>query len=237
MNPAPCTRCLSPVEPVKQPSRCLRPDLCRSCRKLAAATRYRQSENGRATRARCQARYVQSDKGRAVQARFFQSEKGRAALARYRESDKCRATKARCWARRRQLGEYRLYQAQYQARYRKTDKGRAQMARCWALRRGREANAIVLEYVDRETIFVLDGGLCHLCDVPVEAGAFEVDHVIPIAVEPIEAQFNCAVAHKSCNRRKGARTVGLSPSARARWQERRPEHLAALDQHLARHAA
>jgi hypothetical protein len=61
--------------------------------------------------------------------------------------------------------------------------------------------------------------------------------VIPLAVEAIEAEFNCAVAHASCNSRKGARRVTLSPSARARWQARRPEHLALLDQQLARLAA
>jgi len=216
MNSAPCTRCLGPVEP---PQRRGRPrvhgDLCRPCRVSVKNARYRQSETGRAYQ-------------RTYQARYFQ-EKGRAMVARYRETDQYRATRARY----RQSEAYRAAAT----RYRQSEKGRAMYLRVRALRRARKVNAIVVEPVDRRAIFVLDGGLCHLCDVPVDAAAFEVDHVIPIAVEPIEAEFNCAVAHVSCNRRKGARTVGLSPTARARWQASRLGHLALLDQHLARLAA
>ncbi len=145
--------------------------------------------------------------------------------ARYHQSEKCRAKRARY----QQDGRNR----EWHARYSQTAAGRVTRA----LRYARERNAIVLEAVDRHTIFVLDGGLCHLCDLPVNADTFHVDHVIPLVVEPIHAEFNCAVAHASCNTRKGARTVGLSPTARARWQECRPAHLALLDEHLTRLAA
>jgi 5-methylcytosine-specific restriction endonuclease McrA len=131
------------------------------------------------------------------------------------------------------------YQAHYRPRYRQSEHGRAVKGKANAWRRARQVNAIVLERVDRRTIFVLDGGLCHLCDLPVDPQAFHIDHVVPLAVEPIEAEFNCAVAHPMCNVRKPRRhgKFELSVTARARWQERRPEHLALLDQHLARLAA
>jgi 5-methylcytosine-specific restriction endonuclease McrA len=248
MIPAPCTRCQRPVEP---PLRRGRPrayvDLCRPCRVWTSTARHHQSEKCRATRERYRqagklraalARYRQSEKGRAKEACYRQSEKYRAKKARYHRSEKFRAALARYYhsekgRRYYQSEEYRAARA----RYRDTDEYRAQAARREALRRARELTAIVLESVDRRMIFVLDGGLCHLCDVPVDPDAFHVDHVIPLAVEAIEAEFNCAVAHPSCNVRKGARRVGLSSIARARWQERRPEHLALLDQHLARLAA
>lgn len=129
------------------------------------------------------------------------------------------------------------YQGAPQARYRQTEKGRVSATKADVLRRTRKAKAIVLESIDRRIIFVLDGGICHLCNLPVDPETFHVDHVIPLAVEPIHAAFNCAVAHPTCNVRKWRRLMVLSPTARLRWQARRPEHLALLDQHLTRLAA
>jgi len=103
-------------------------------------------------------------------------------------------------------------------------------------RRLRGKAAVIMEPIDRHVILWLDD-MCHLCDTPVDPEQFHLDHIIPVAIEPLEAAWNYAVAHPRCNQSKGGQLAPLSPTARARWQERRPEHLALLDEHLARLAA
>jgi len=90
--------------------------------------------------------------------------------------------------------------------------------------------------VDRRGIFKLDAGLCHLCDQPVDFHRYHLDHLIPVAVEAIEAAWNYAAAHPVCNVKKQARFDGvvLTPTARARWKERRPVDLTKLDAQVAR---
>jgi 5-methylcytosine-specific restriction endonuclease McrA len=197
--------------------------------------RYRQSEKNRAAKAR----YNQSEKARATWKRYNQSERYRAWKALYRSSEKGRAA----WARWAQTETGRTSLARLRARpeararvnrYQQTEQGRASLLRNNALRRAKKRNAIILERVDRQTILALDGALCHLCDLPVDPQDFHLDHVIPLSAEPIHADFNAAIAHPTCNQRKHARVRALAPSARARWQARRPEHLALLDHHLAR---
>jgi 5-methylcytosine-specific restriction endonuclease McrA len=216
----------------------VRPDLCLSCGRWDSKMRYRQTEKNRAA----QARYNGSKKARATWKRYNQSERYRAWKVLYRRSENGRAAWA-CWAqtekgraslaRRRASAKTRARIARYQ----QTEKGRASLFRHNAFRRARKRKATILQPVDRRAILALDGGVCHLCDLPVDPQVFHLDHIIPLAVEPIHADFNAAIAHPTCNQRKHARVLALSPSARARWQERRPEHLALLDQHLARHAA
>jgi 5-methylcytosine-specific restriction endonuclease McrA len=246
MIPAPCTRCQRPVEPPQRRGRPrLRADLCRPCRVWARRSRYSEllSSMSPAPCTRCQrlvdppqrlGRRLRPDLCRPCRAwasktRYLQSEKGRAACVRQRQTDKYRAAQAR----HRATDKYRAAWA----RHRKTDKCRARNFRHSAFRRARKRKATILQLVDRRAILALDGGLCHLCDLPVDPQAFHLDHVIPLSVEPIHADFNAAIAHPTCNQRKHARLLVLSSSARARWQERRPEHLALLDQHLARLAA
>ncbi|WP_106212495.1 HNH endonuclease [Kineococcus rhizosphaerae] len=51
--------------------------------------------------------------------------------------------------------------------------------------------------------------VCHLCGRP---GADEVDHVIPIARGgALLDEANCRPAHRSCNRRKGAKLYVPAP--------------------------
>jgi len=90
--------------------------------------------------------------------------------------------------------------------------------------------------VDRRVIFCLDAGICYLCDLPIETEAFHLDHIIPLAADPIEAAFNYAVTHPMCNFRKNDRFEAhpLSSTVRARWQQQRPEHLVQLEAHIAR---
>jgi 5-methylcytosine-specific restriction endonuclease McrA len=141
------------------------------------------------------------------------TEKYRAALQRYRQSPKFR---------------------QARQRYRQSDQARADMARANAKRRARQAGAVLIEPIDRTAIFQLDGGLCHLCDGAVDPERFHLDHLIPLALQPIEAAWNYAVAHPTCNLRKGVQLTPqvLSVAARARWQQRRPGDLARLLTHL-----
>lgn len=224
--------------------RCVRWAYSQSEKNRAAKARYRQSDKGRAT----ETRYAQLDKCRAMRRRYMQSENGRAAKARYDQSAKGRAMAAVKKQRHRQWDHVRAREARYaqtdkmraiRRRYRQSEVGRVAGVKARALRRARQRNATVLEPVDRRTIFALDAGLCHLCDLPVDGQAFHIDHVIPIAVVAIHAEFNCAVAHATCNIRKPRRQGNfmLSATARARWQERRPAHLALLDEHFARLAA
>jgi hypothetical protein len=181
----------------------------------ATLRRYRQSETARATKRR----YVQTEEGRKImrasRRRYQQSEKYRASRRRYEQSEKWRVLRAQ---------------------WRHSEAGRAVIRARLARRRARKRGASILELVNRRMIFDLDAGLCHLCDLPVDPQAFHIDHLIPIAVEPIEAAFNCAVTHPACNVWKSDSfdEVVLLPSARARWQARRPEHLAELDAHVAR---
>lgn len=256
MNPASCTRCQQAVEPYSKGPRPQHPEWCRQCRQRASRrtsqARYQQTEKGRATAARHMTtekfhaavkRYQQTEKFRALQARWRSSERRREYQRRYQRTEKYLAMAARSRQRYQQTEEFHAAVRRHQdsekfrvtrARYKQSEEGRAMYARAKALRRARELNATVLEVVDRRTIFALDDGLCHLCDLAVDPETFHVDHVIPLAVEPIHAAFNCAVAHPACNVRKWKRLTVLSATARARWQERRPEHLALLQEHLTR---
>jgi hypothetical protein len=177
-------------------------------------------------------RYRMSPKRRAYLARWWQSPAGRAIsranTKRYGKTAQGRAQKAR-WLR---TAKGRAMQQRW---YQSTAFRALQRAQ-GAKRRARTYGATICESVDRRKIFALDLGLCHLCDRPVDPQRFHVDHLIPLRVEAIEAAFNSAVTHPACNIRKHARFGQelLSPTARARWQERRPEDLAALDGHVAR---
>jgi 5-methylcytosine-specific restriction endonuclease McrA len=166
------------------------------------------------------------------QARSRRTEKHQTRMAQYRQSEKYRGSKVRY----RQSETGKFVAMRYARSYARSETGRAVFCKAAARRRARRRGANVLEPVDRREILRLDD-LCHLCDLPVDPQAFHLDHVIPLAVEPIEAPWNAAVAHPTCNVRKHARLVPLSPAARFRWQQRRPAHLALLDAYLTRIAA
>ncbi len=178
------------------------------------------------------ARYAKTaqaqESNRLRQARLRRTEKHQTRMARYRQSERYRDYKVRY--RQSQTGKLLAM------RYAQSEKGRAWSCKGAARRRARRRGANILESVDRRKILRLDD-LCHLCHLPVDPQAFHLDHVIPLAVEPIEAPWNAAVAHPTCNLRKHARLVPLSPATRLRWQQRRPAHLALLDAYFTRIAA
>lgn len=160
---------------------------------------------------------------RAHRRRYYQSARGRlikcASQKRYARTDSGQVVAQRA-----------------KERYHQTDRARAGWYRNTRKRRARQRGATILERVDRRMILKLDDHLCHLCDMPVDTEAFDIDHLIPLAVMPIEAAWNSAAAHPSCNRQKGPRIAGhpLTPAVRARWQERRPDDLAKLNAQIAR---
>lgn len=223
---ATCTECGAPVEPYSAKCRPHRVDWCRRCLDVAARRRYRQSEKGRATCRAHATRHRQTDRGRALV---------RANRRRYNQSAHGRVVKGAGQKRYARTDRGRVVARRAQERYYQTDHGRAGWYRNTRKRRARQRGATILERVDRRMILKFDH-LCHLCDMPVDTEAFDIDHLIPLAVMPIEAAWNSAAAHPSCNRQKGPRIAGhpLTLAARARWQARRPKHLAELDAHVAR---
>jgi 5-methylcytosine-specific restriction endonuclease McrA len=73
-----------------------------------------------------------------------------------------------------------------------------------AKRRARKLGAAHEPY-DRDQIYERDEGRCHLCGALVPRDAFHIDHVVPLVRGGADTPANVAVAHPSCNHRKGAR--------------------------------
>ena len=73
------------------------------------------------------------------------------------------------------------------------------------LRRIREYEAFV-EYVDVNTLYKRDDGVCGLCGLFVDPQNWHVDHITPLAKGGTHEYTNVQVSHPSCNHRKGARS-------------------------------
>lgn len=71
-------------------------------------------------------------------------------------------------------------------------------------RRARELNAFV-ETVVFDVILQRDRGHCGICGDPVMENTAELDHVIPLAAGGTHEPENIQLAHRACNRRKGAK--------------------------------
>lgn len=81
-----------------------------------------------------------------------------------------------------------------------------------ATRRARLLSAFV-EPVHPATVFERDKGVCGICMKPVEPNSpWEVDHIVPLSKGGIHAYANVQLAHRSCNRAKGA-TVSAEVAA------------------------
>ena len=72
-------------------------------------------------------------------------------------------------------------------------------------RRARLRGAIT-EPVDYRAIRVRDGDRCYLCGLDVDEAEIEFDHVIPLSRGGAHSHANVRVTHRTCNRRKWART-------------------------------
>lgn len=94
------------------------------------------------------------------------------------------------------------YMREYERRYRREhpeqsrDKDQRRKAR---LRGARQS-----ERVSRAAIIARDRGICHICKKRVAKRDMTLDHLIPLAHGGPHTAANLAVAHKSCNSRRGA---------------------------------
>jgi 5-methylcytosine-specific restriction endonuclease McrA len=74
-----------------------------------------------------------------------------------------------------------------------------------AKRRAIEQNAFV-EVVDHRVVFARDHGICGICKEPVDPmSRWEIDHIVPIMRGGLHSYANVQLAHRKCNRSKGAK--------------------------------
>lgn len=68
-------------------------------------------------------------------------------------------------------------------------------------------------HVDFTAILRRDGWVCHICGGLVAPGELSFDHIVPLSKGGQHSEENLAVAHLTCNKRKGARTdiASLAP--------------------------
>jgi 5-methylcytosine-specific restriction enzyme A len=59
----------------------------------------------------------------------------------------------------------------------------------------------------RAAVFSEHGGICHLCKAPIQAGqAWDIDHVLPLALGGTNDAANLRPAHAKCHRGAGSKT-------------------------------
>ncbi len=59
------------------------------------------------------------------------------------------------------------------------------------------------EVYDRFAIYERDKGVCHICHRKVSRSAFTLDHLVPLVHGGPDTAANVAVAHSTCNKRRG----------------------------------
>ncbi len=67
--------------------------------------------------------------------------------------------------------------------------------------------AVEVGDVDYAAIWERDGGVCHVCGERVTLGEHHFDHVIPLSRGGEHSMENIAVAHATCNLKKGAKLM------------------------------
>ena len=84
----------------------------------------------------------------------------------------------------------------------------------YALARLARKRAVFVAPVDHAAIYERDGGICGICDEPVNAElrfpdprSASIDHIIALANGGIHAPENVQLAHLGCNAAKGARAA------------------------------
>lgn len=68
----------------------------------------------------------------------------------------------------------------------------------YALTRG----STTAELIDRQTVWQRDKGVCHICNLPCDIQAWQLDHIIPVSRGGPHTYDNVAVSHAECNNRK-----------------------------------
>lgn len=97
-------------------------------------------------------------------------------------------------------------------RFKGYDKKNRQIRTATQVKRRALENTI-FEDIDRMVVYKRDEGVCQICEKPVGADEFQLDHVVPIIEGGPHLYTNVQVAHGTCNRRKGRKMLleGATP--------------------------
>ena len=71
-------------------------------------------------------------------------------------------------------------------------------------RRRARLKSCTFEKIDPMKVYLLNNGICGLCGNHVPKDTFELDHIIPIAKGGGHIYTNVHIAHRTCNKKKGA---------------------------------
>ena len=71
----------------------------------------------------------------------------------------------------------------------------------------------------REAVLERDGYVCAMCQQPVEGRDATVDHIVPAALtgQPVNALSNLRTLCRSCNSKKGSKTIQRQAFVKAGW--------------------
>lgn len=157
----------------------------RTIKKLAAERAYRETH--REERAAYQRAYYEKHRENitAAQRAYYEAhreEEAARSRARYEANPEREAARKRDW-RKANRGLVSVYQAR---------------------RRALKAGAPRVEKIDRAYVYERDGGRCHICRKKAPQRGFHLDHLIPLSKGGEHTHDNVAVAHASCNARRGA---------------------------------
>lgn len=87
---------------------------------------------------------------------------------------------------------------------------REQKRKYSAARRAKKRDQFV-EDVLPSVVFERDGGICQLCNSPVDPDSFHVDHIYPLSKGGEHSYANTQLAHPSCNMSKNAKILDVQP--------------------------
>jgi 5-methylcytosine-specific restriction endonuclease McrA len=76
------------------------------------------------------------------------------------------------------------------------------------------------EPIDYNIIIARDGYICHICGSLVAPEELQFDHIIPLSRGGTHTYENIAVAHATCNHKKGARIVVSASPPRIKRRRR-----------------
>lgn len=121
----------------------------------------------------------------------------------YAQKQEQRKEESRDWYRAN--AEYALERQKVYAATRPIELRRALGRKSRAKRRAIESQVFV-EVVDSRVVFERDKGICGICGKSVAmTSRWEVDHVVPISKGGTHCYANVQLAHRRCNRSKGAK--------------------------------
>ena len=102
--------------------------------------------------------------------------------------------------------KHKEHRREYMKEYRASKNGKAKTKEGGERYRAKRLNQFV-EDIDRDAVFLRDGGVCHICGLLVETSVWHLDHIVPISKGGLHCYSNVAVSHPSCNRGKRDRDL------------------------------